>query len=227
MTNNIKFSPSFIYFIVVLLVATSCAASEELTPTVTLSVITTLLNTSPFEEQSACESANCWAGIVPGSTSLAEAQALLETQYGAPTFGMGEHFFSWHTSVNAEPLGGLIVATTSNIVNVIIVNFSEHQVIVAELIDWIGEPSFVNITRPISSDFLYSSALVSYPNIDINASLYPQDSSSVGISSTQSVSSLIFFTIDHVENSVQIDTFIFEWQGYTDYCELADTVPIP
>jgi hypothetical protein len=209
-----------IIFMSVLLIATSCTPTNQEPPSSPTSP-------APFQEQSICVSVNCWVGIIPGTATLTEAQDLLEAQYGERNFTMGEQFFSWRTNSIGVSSGGQVIATASGRVNIIVVNLLEHQLTIAELIDWIGDPSFVYLDRTTSHEVLCTSLLLSYPNKGINVSLYTDSGSSIEINPAQSVDSLIFLTSEVAANSTYTDHYVLEWQGYADYCDLASLTATP
>lgn len=172
---------------------------------------------SPSSGNTTCKTLNCWAGIVPGSTTIVEAKVLLEAQYGKENVTIGNNSIEWKTD---DGRGGWIDVTDQGLVREVSVGFAKDQLTVAQLIAQMGEPSFVWVTRAISSKVKCAGALLTFPNVGINAGFYPE-ADFVGVRSTQSISHISVLTLEQARTWSITDHYKVRWQGYGDYCAIA------
>ena len=207
MTSKIKTYLIYGTFLMCLLLGIMACSSDQ----------TSNLSLQPGD--SACTSFNCWDGIVPGSTTLLEAQTLLETRHGEQNVILNRYNIEWETGSRSEYRGGSLRFDEQGVIYDITIGFSNNQLTVAELISRIGEPSFVWVAVAFSSESRCAGVIIAYPYVGVFAILFPEGDS-VGIHPAQSIQGVTLLPLDEAEDWTSTDHWLLEWQGYGDYCEL-------
>jgi hypothetical protein len=174
----------------------------------------------PFlqQELTGCQDLTCWDGIIPGITTRGEARSLLEALYGSENLTVTQSSLYWEQdSLSTRTRGGGLSISDQDIVDEIHINLLERTLSVAELVDQIGEPSFVYVNRAFPSETYCAGALILYPSKGVIAWLYPVGDFT-GINPTQSIESLDLLSPELANNWSITDSVKLDWQGYLDYC---------
>ncbi|MBX3063031.1 MAG: hypothetical protein KF726_08645 [Anaerolineae bacterium] len=168
---------------------------------------------------SACTASNCWDGIVSGVTMIDQAEALLEAKYGQAKVITSERQIQWNArEEKLVPHTGWLRITDKEIVLDIYVFLQMDKLTVADLIAQYGAPSSVYVGTFTA---LCVGAELAFPNLGILAWLSPLEKS-IGVQADQFFHMLIFSSLEDVEGWAKYDTLVLDWQGYADYCQLAE-----
>jgi hypothetical protein len=211
---TIRFYPKLIFLIVLILLALSLIArafGSTLPP-----------NPALLDFVEGCEGKTypCWYGIIPGSTTLTQAQTLLETHYGQSNTTLNGHMIDWKFETSADKSqGGYLTLTDQGIVDELTVTFLKNHLTVGEIITQFGEPSLVYVIRAFSSEVPCAGSIISYPQIGVNAYLYPVGAS-VGVQANQSIYSLTLLPLELAKNWSITDSIVAKWQGFKKYCAI-------
>lgn len=165
----------------------------------------------PFD----CDDLHCWDGITPGETTFDEAQIILEHLHTKQNVSVFPDGIVWSQRHDQQSTGYL--PSMGNIVNRIQLYLIDSPYTLADIVAKHGQPQQVILpTNQVCGEIrLYFDKEVIVivwlePLMD-NRQLFPdQEVDLLVLGSDQ-------FLFDQIET-----TAVFDWQGYTDYCDLID-----
>jgi hypothetical protein len=160
----------------------------------------------------------CWIGIEPGVTHSSDAEAMLKAYYGPDNVDLERNTFLYWSSSQVDSSQGGSIRLENNRVLQTRVGFAENQLRVSELVEVLGEPEFVQVTRAADGINCAGLSLI-FPEFETEAILFPTDDS-LSTNPSQSVSALIF-SAPGLTGRFVFDTFQVDWQGYQAYCSLS------
>ncbi|MEQ9030639.1 MAG: hypothetical protein RLP44_18140 [Aggregatilineales bacterium] len=155
----------------------------------------------------------CWRALIDnGELSLEEARDMLEAWESVTDVRIeDEDYLLWSFAIEDRTYYGSLYRWGIFTVS------SGENFSVADLVEEIGEPSEVYVTRAWSSEVNCAGAFLFYLEEGIRAFITPQDEF-VGVSEDQRVR-IELLTREVARNHYMTDTVNVEWRGYMDYCE--------
>ena len=160
-----------------------------------------------------CIDEDCSIGIFTSTATRDEAKILLEERYGPDSVNIDNETIEWHTSSGS----GYLQISEENEVTEARFTLQEEHLRMENLINQLGEPSLVHVTAAFSPGYLCAGSRVLYSKYHISSVLYPENGT-VGIVPNQFIYD--FWYYEGLEDIIPTDTWVVEWQGFLDYCEL-------
>ncbi len=202
-------------FLILVWMCVSCTSSEQRVDDLTVAVENQtneiVQRQEPEHEIFVCMDTNCAIGIFTDTITQNEAKILLQQIYGTDNVSFDDNRIEWRSSAG---IGNLQFNNEQIIIDASF-TLREKQLGLSDLIKQIGEPSLVYIVRAFSENYPCAGSAVLYPPHNIEVILY-QENASIGILPNQFIQRLTFA----YENLVPTDTWVVEWQGFLDYCDL-------
>ena len=200
----------------------SCASSSSESATSTVESSPASNEKMPLSLQgfSSCGEVLCWNGIIPGVTTFDDAKSIIEGMYERDAIRIGQTYIDWEAQVSDSIFGGSIKADSGGVTTKVRIAIRAEKVAMSEVSEWIGEPDLVYVVRAFSSEARCAGSFVTYSDPGVMVDLYPENHT-IGISPTQFVAGISLVPPETLENWTITDTWVIEWQGYTDYCAIA------